>query len=93
MQKVFKLNENGNIELSKKELDTLLDEVYKEGYKDGKESHHTWTSPYSDWGRYPYYQTISTTTSTNTDDISITNNPYTITYAKDTSATNINTLN
>lgn len=93
MQKVFKLNENGKIEFSKKELDALLDEVYKEGYKDGKESHHTWTSPYSDWWRYPYYSTISTATSTNAGDISVTNNPYTITYTKDTEATKTTTLN
>jgi len=90
MQKVFKLNENGNIEFSKKELDTLLDEVYKAGYKDGKDSHHTWTSPYNDWWKY---SVINTATSTNAGDISVTNNPYTITYTKDTEATKTTTLN
>jgi hypothetical protein len=95
MQKVFKLNENGKIEFSKKELDALLDEVYKEGYKDGKESHHTWISPYNDWWKYqyPYCSTINTATSSNAGDISVTNNPYTITYTKDTEATKTTTLN
>ena len=77
MQKVFKLNKNDKIEFTKKELDDLLDEVYKQGYEDGKNSHHTWTSPY--WWYYPYY-TTSTTTNGNQDYITITNNPYTITY-------------
>lgn len=76
MQKVFKLNNNGKIEFTKKELDNLLNEVYNSGYNDGKNQNHIWYSPHHFWWNDPYYSTITTTTTTTGNDIS--NNPYTI---------------
>ena len=42
--KVFYPDPDGSIRVSKQELQTLLDEVYKEGYNDAKP--YYWTSPY-----------------------------------------------
>lgn len=44
MIKVFTLNKNGKIELTKKELEQLLNESYWEGYRDNK-NYWTYTSP------------------------------------------------
>lgn len=44
--RVFEVNKNGKIELSKSELETILNEVYKEGKVDGKSELWTWTPPY-----------------------------------------------
>ena len=44
MIKVFTLNKNGKIELTKQELKQLLNESYWEGYT--KKSYWTYTSPY-----------------------------------------------
>lgn len=44
--RVFEINKNGKIELSKSELETILNEVYKEGKVDGKSELWTWTPPY-----------------------------------------------
>lgn len=44
--KVFTLNKEGKIELTKEQLEQLLNETYSEGYTDGQGSHFTWTSPY-----------------------------------------------
>lgn len=52
--RVFEINKNGKIELSKSELETILNEVYNEGRADGKSELWTWTPP--------YYNNISTTT-------------------------------
>lgn len=44
--KIFYPNRDGNIEFSKKDLETLLEEAYDEGYRDGKASNvwTTWTT-------------------------------------------------
>lgn len=57
--RVFEINKNGKIELSKSELETILNEVYNEGKTDGKSELWTWTPP--------YYNNISTTTHNTTD--------------------------
>ena len=45
--KVFESNHNGKIEFTRAELEKLLNEVYTDGYNEGKNSHSwTWTSPY-----------------------------------------------
>ena len=43
MVKVFTLNKNNKIELTKQELQSLLDEAYWEGYRSN--TSWTWTSP------------------------------------------------
>lgn len=44
--KVFDKNSNGKIEFTRKELEALLNEVYNDGYKEGRDSkYYTWTSP------------------------------------------------
>lgn len=44
--KVFKFNNNDKIEFTQKELENLLNEVYNNGYLDGRNSKdYTWTSP------------------------------------------------
>ena len=47
--KVFQTNKNGKIEFTKEELETLLNEVYWDGYRNN--STWTWTTPLS----YPTY--------------------------------------
>lgn len=44
--KVFQSNHNGKIEFTRAELEKLLNEVYTDGYNEGKSSHWTWNSPY-----------------------------------------------
>lgn len=45
--KVFYPDMDGTIRFSKRELEALLDEVYNEGYADGRRNpYYTWTSPY-----------------------------------------------
>jgi hypothetical protein len=44
--KVFQSNHNGKIEFTRAELEKLLNEVYTNGYNEGKSSNWTWTSPY-----------------------------------------------
>lgn len=58
--RVFEINKNGKIELSKSELETILNEVYREGKADGKSELWTWTPPY-------YYGSTSTTPLNTTD--------------------------
>lgn len=45
MIKVFTLNKNGKIELTKKELEQLLNESYWEGYRNSNNNYWTYTSP------------------------------------------------
>lgn len=45
MIKVFTLNKNNKIELTKEELESLLNESYWEGYNN-KKNYWTYTSPY-----------------------------------------------
>ena len=54
--KVFQSNSHGKIEFTRAELEKLLNEVYSDGYKEGKydsQQSWTWTSP--------YYNSISAT--------------------------------
>lgn len=47
--KVFQTNSHGKIEFTRAELEKLLNEVYSDGYKEGKydsQQSWTWTSPY-----------------------------------------------
>jgi hypothetical protein len=50
MIKVFESNKDGKIEFSKADLEKLLNEIYKDGYKtgyaEGSSKSFTWTSPY-----------------------------------------------
>ena len=61
--KVFYPDFDGRISLTKEELENLLDEVYDEGYHDGKQTRPTpitWTSPSWPYGNAittPYYNT------------------------------------
>lgn len=56
--KVFQTNKNGKIEFTKEELETLLNEVYWDGYRNN--STWTWTTPLS----YPIYTTTNSKTNT-----------------------------
>jgi hypothetical protein len=56
--KVFQSNHNGKIEFTRTELEKLLNEVYTDGYNEGKSSNWTWTSP--SISTTPYYNTITT---------------------------------
>lgn len=44
--KFFTKNEKGKIEFTENELKALLDEIYNEGYHDGKGTSYTYTTPY-----------------------------------------------
>lgn len=78
MIKVFTLNKNEKIELTKKELEQLLNESYWEGYRNNS-NYWTYTSPnvikYRDW----YTNTATSnpynvSTSTTSDSITIKTN-------------------
>ena len=58
--KVFQTNKNGKIEFTKEELETLLNEVYWDGYRANSTS--TWTTPLS----YPTYATTDLKTNSAT---------------------------
>ena len=45
MIKVFSLNKNGKIEISKEELQKLLDDSYWEGYRANSITYYTYRSP------------------------------------------------
>ena len=66
MIKVFTLNKNGKIEITKEELQSLLDKNYWDGYTNGQAT-KSWTyhSPY--WGDY------ITCNSSNTANTTVTN--------------------
>lgn len=44
MTKTFKTNKNGKIEFTRKELEKLLDEVWRDGYNSNNT--YTWSSPW-----------------------------------------------
>lgn len=46
MVKVFQTNKNGKIEFTKKELETLLNEIYWQGRND---AHYGWTYTTTPW--------------------------------------------
>ena len=74
MIKVFTLNKNGKIELTKKELEQLLNESYWEGYRNNNNYYWTYTSPsvincrdrYVNTVTSPYNVSISTTSNSAT---------------------------
>ena len=53
---VIERNKDGKIELTKEELQKMLDDAYNQGYVDGKGKYDTITYP-----SYPWYATTSTT--------------------------------
>ena len=59
--KTFTKNENNKIEFTGEELKKLLDEVYKDGYKDGKEcnnySYYTYCTP--KWTPEPWWTYVT----------------------------------
>lgn len=77
--KVFCPDRDGRISFTKKELDDLLDEVYREGYNDGRS--YTWTSPY-----YPFNAGTITTTPLRGDQFTYTTTSSTNTVSADISA-------
>lgn len=68
IQKAFTKNKQGKIEFTQTELDQLLNDVWQDGYNEGKNSDYTWTSPYYRWPNIttPYCYTTSDTTLTTT---------------------------
>ena len=77
MIKVFTLNKNGKIELTKKELESLLNESYWEGYN--RKNVWTYTSPYRTYLTTPDWVKEITT--------AVSNNPYKITNTANNSFT------
>lgn len=66
MVKIFTTNKNGKIEFTEKELENLLNEVWKDGYNSNKNS-YWWCSPTNATGTITTPYTIScVSTSTNT---------------------------
>lgn len=63
--KVFTKNQNGKIEFTEDELRKLLDEIYNEGYWDGKGNNFFYTTPYTHTYTYPY--TLCSTSATSVD--------------------------
>lgn len=55
--KVFTPNANKKVEFTKEELEKLLNEVYNEGYTDGKAS--DWTVSYGSVTTWPYASVTS----------------------------------
>lgn len=72
MIKVFTLNNNKKIELTKEELEKLLDEAYWEGYHNRK-SYWTYATP-----NYPSYITTCNTTDNTITCSNITDNTITL---------------
>lgn len=60
--KVFQINKNGKIEFTKEELETLLNEVYWDGYR----ANSAWT-----WTTLSYPTQITTNLKTNTTAITV----------------------
>lgn len=83
--KVFYPDFDGRISLTKEELENLLDEVYSEGYHDGKQTRPTpitWTSPSWPYGNTtitPYYTTLSSSDSYSVANNSLSISSYTVT--------------
>ena len=61
MVKIFTPNKNGKIEFTKKELENLLNEVWRDGYNSN--TNYTWRSPWWYGNGYTY---VSCTDSTST---------------------------
>ena len=65
--KVFTKNQNGKIEFTEDELRKLLDEIYNEGYWDGKGNNYIYTTPYTHTYTYPYTVYSTSTSATSVD--------------------------
>lgn len=63
---VIEKNKNGKIELTKEELQKMLDDAYTQGHIDGKGRYETITYP-----SYPVWYTTTNTNPTNTDSIKL----------------------
>ena len=63
---VIEKNKDGKIELTKEELQKMLDDAYTQGYTDGKGRFETITYP-----SYPVWYTTATTNTTSTDAITL----------------------
>ena len=81
--KIMYPNNKGKIELTKEELEKLLNESYSEGYSDGYKSYHSISIPSYPYSPYystnctsndSYASTLTTASTTNPSDISILNN-------------------
>lgn len=68
----FYPDKDDKISFTKKELEKLLDEVYKDGYNDGKGSVWSWTPS---WQYWPY--TCATANTTTTAEVPVANNSIT----------------
>lgn len=86
--KVFECGKDGKISFTKKELEKLLNDVYKDGHDDGYRE--GCNKPYWYWTS-PYYGSI-TCGNGNLNDNSIHTSPYTITYCGSNSDSDV-TLN
>ena len=65
--KTFTRNKNNKIEFTGEELKELLDEVYRDGYKDGKEdniTYYTYCTP--KWSPEPWWTYVTCNDSSNT---------------------------
>ena len=62
---IIEKNKDGKIELTKEELQKMLDDAYTQGYADGKGRYDTITYP-----SYPWYTTTCTNT-TSTDKLTL----------------------
>ena len=63
---VIERNKNGKIELTKEELQKMLDDAYTQGYMDGKVRYDTITYP-----SYPCYVTTSNTNTISVDKVTL----------------------
>lgn len=64
MIKIFTLNKNGKIELTKEELEQLLNESYWEGYRNNNNSWiYTSPTPYKWYSNTPYTISMSSVSS------------------------------
>lgn len=95
MTKTFKANKNGKIEFTKKELEALLDEVWKDGYK--ANNTYTWWSPswggsgdgYWTWEKnwHPYVWTTTTACTVSGNNVTNSGTTYTLTSSNTDTAT------
>ena len=63
---VIEKNKDGKIELTKEELQKMLDDAYTQGYTDGKGRYETITYP-----SYPFCYTTTVTSTTSKDSITL----------------------
>ena len=63
---VIEKNKDGKIELTKEELQKMLDDTYLQGYTDGKGRYETITYP-----SYPVWYTTTATNTTSKDSITL----------------------